>query len=434
MAKKTAADKEKPILLVDVSNLVYRQAFKLRFLKRGDGRPTGGVFGTVRSLLSWAKDFRVIAVFDGSPIDRMLLLDSYKSGRTDTVIDAAPQGQVPSIHVGETLQPVPFDQREEALEAEPLPENTTTLKTLVREDLAYLMNYLPGFGIPVMCHPQQEADDMIGYTVLLHQLTGTELPIYVLSADKDFDQLPAAKITPSKIKLQEGKPSPKVILKDHFLLEDSFFYFPEVPQDSMLRQYPHFLLLYRALVGDSSDKITRVLTKRQLWKKDPVKGYLFDQLATLMQQTLMQQQLPVTQAPAEWQSKLSTESFCGFQLLLQRYLDSVESSISWECFNALLDETQLAGVRLNIRLTRIPFNVVKAAQETRINLIPAPGAGQKSCLVETFWQGHMDSYTDPALVHELCMNFEMSSLVKGFDTPTVAMTGWQSNTALEKQV
>ena len=171
---------EKPYLFVDLSNLVYKNSASLHFLRTPDGLATGGVFGTIRNLLSWSQKFKVWVFVDGYGSQRRDLIKGYKTGRKDSLLpSAAPKdpselrgARVDTEVVDEVAHWVESQEQFSALEAQVVQEFNPvheSLKQTVYGHIAVLTACLPNFGFPVVFHSEFEADDLIGATVFLRE-------------------------------------------------------------------------------------------------------------------------------------------------------------------------------------------------------------------------------------------------------------------------
>lgn len=189
-------------VLVDGNNLAHRakHVYKLSH----HGLDTSILYGVLRSLTVMYKKFspyRIVVCFDdGIPAQRKEL-SFYKSNR----------------HVDET---------EEYL--------------LTREQIAKLASWLPNFGFITSKVKGYEADDVIAaHTRKLIALISEPKKILVVSGDKDMYQLVGPKVDVSDP------------MNDLLVTVDNFESITGIPLKSWL--------LYRALVGDSSDKIPGVV-------------------------------------------------------------------------------------------------------------------------------------------------------------------------------
>ena len=83
------------LLLIDAANVLYRAFFAISSLTTRDGRPTNALFGFVRMLKQWERLWRPThwaVVFDeGTPPERLALLDTYKANRAPTPDALRPQ-------------------------------------------------------------------------------------------------------------------------------------------------------------------------------------------------------------------------------------------------------------------------------------------------------------------------------------------------------
>lgn len=201
-------DVEYTVILVDGNNLAHRarHVYKLSHL----GQDTSILYGVLRSLAGYYKRFkpyRIVVCFDhGYPASRKQLVPTYKAGR-----------------------------------AEAHAEDIEWIEAL--RQLNKLYEWLPKFGIMTCKIEGYEADDLIAaYSSTVPNLfQGDHQRVLVVSGDKDMYQL---------VNHSVDVCDPNSNLADRFVTVESFEQFVGVPQ--------HSYLLYRALVGDDSDKIPGV--------------------------------------------------------------------------------------------------------------------------------------------------------------------------------
>jgi len=358
---KTKTHTEKPYLFVDLSNLVYKNTASLHFLKTPSGLMTGGVFGTLRNLISWSNKFRVWVFADGYGTQRRDLIKGYKVGRKDSIIPSAAKPvalrgmtkeflhvddyahwEDPSAHTGDLL--------EEEVCQEFNPEHVSLKKTSYAH-MDTLVKCLTDFGFPLVYHKDFEADDMIGAAVYLKERLGSQtLPeIYIVSTDKDFDQLPAHRLSPMKahLKYATGK-SP---ISGYALLgATTLANFPEIPEDSILRSQPFALSLYRSVVGDVSDKIKGIMTTLRAWKKDPEGNYNVEKIIKVMLDTLGN---PVDYLSYTW-------------ALDQAFLDPA-------AFQVKLGDRVPEAVVTNLHVIKLPIDLVRTAAEPIVRAYQGDG-------------------------------------------------------------
>lgn len=184
-------------LLIDASGLIYRSFFALPPLTSPTGRPTGALFGFIRSFLkvnSKLSPTHVVAVFDGpeNKKSRLAIYSDYKA----------------------TRKPTPNELIEQIEEAK---------------------KFCELFGIPVLAERGVEADDTIA-TITDWALRETSSTIFVCSADKDLAQLVAQRV--------------RIInpAKDDKILDEA-----GVTEEWGL--HPEQMCDYFALVGDASDNV-----------------------------------------------------------------------------------------------------------------------------------------------------------------------------------
>lgn len=144
--------------IVDGHYLLHRVMHvpQLRMLSTKEGKPTGGVFGTIKSLRStvatWSEIRRLVVVFDGGHSKRRLkLFPGYKNRKRNEDVD--PDG--------------------------------LTYQQKFGMQLNYLRFVLPRLGVKVVKLPGREGDDVVGF---LARELDDQLKI-VVSDDKDMYQL-----------------------------------------------------------------------------------------------------------------------------------------------------------------------------------------------------------------------------------------------------
>ena len=194
-------------LVVDANNLISRSIFAsaLDDLRAG-GRFTGGIFGSLGSLRATLANPLMVGVgpiyacFDnGVPKKRLRLLPDYKQSRR------------------ESREALPEEEREKAL-----------------GQIAKCYEIWPTLGVCCLSYKEREADDVVAAVVrvLVEQ---DVLPI-VVSSDRDLFQLVARGAEVFDLRTS------KLITRDEFEQHSD-----GVPLEKWL--------LYRAIVGDSSDGI-----------------------------------------------------------------------------------------------------------------------------------------------------------------------------------
>lgn len=191
-------------VLVDGHNLAFRCLYApgMSALADRQGRPTGAILGFLRSLGALKKRFpeaRLYVAWDGSSDRRKAMFADYKANRPSRGAS------------GEQV----FDQ------------------------IGFLKEVLPKFGIWQVYNPEEEADDVIA-TLVRGDLKNQHNVIY--STDKDF----LALVTDTTLVLMPGAGSRKEILYDIDGVVDTFGVSPaRLPQ-------------LRAFCGDTSDNIPGV--------------------------------------------------------------------------------------------------------------------------------------------------------------------------------
>ena len=196
-------------ILIDGMNLAYRSHLSLKSAKGADGRPSGMLFGFIRTLTTLKKRFRqysFVVVWDNKPTHKYDVLPEYKSGRTK--LDSSVFDQVDKIK--ELLASLNVTQYEVA---------------------------------------DQEADDVIATLVEGYKKDNSG-SIIVYTNDKDMLQL----VDGDKV----------VVLKPKVGTYDEIIY----NNEAVIERFgvePNLLAVFRSFDGDSSDNIkgvSRVRRKR----------------------------------------------------------------------------------------------------------------------------------------------------------------------------
>jgi len=191
-------------IIIDGNNLAVRcgKAPGLDQLKDKQGQPTGVIVGFLRSLASLRKrypDARIFVCWDGSSQRRKAIFPGYKEGRT------------------------PFDGYAQIL---------------------WLRDALPEFGVVQIWNEQEEADDVIASLIHL-RLSDQENIVY--STDRDLLQLVSG-TTKLLYPSIAGKPE-KLYDVDAVRLEYGID--------------PSKMVMFRAFLGDTSDKIPGIPRLRE---------------------------------------------------------------------------------------------------------------------------------------------------------------------------
>lgn len=201
-------DEGERILIVDGLNLFLRNFAVLNYINT-DGTHIGGLGGFLRSLGSLVKQLKptsIYVVFDGvgSSVNRKNLLPEYKSGRNVLRVNK-----------------VSFSSQEK--------ENESKTNQII-----HLIHYLQCLPIKILSLDGVEADDIIAY--LSKELTiNKKNKTYIVSADNDFLQLVDENILMYR-SVEKEFVTPQTVKQKYGV-------------------YPHNFLLYKTLMGDSSDKI-----------------------------------------------------------------------------------------------------------------------------------------------------------------------------------
>ena len=197
--KLTNLGKNHMLTLIDGNSLLFRAYYGVHSrLTRADGTPTGAVYGffnMILPILASAKpDDAFICVFDASRITfRQDIYPEYKMNRTATPADLITQGQM-------------------------------------------IQSGLMSLGMPVLCVPGVEADDVIA--TLAHQNCTTTNATRIITSDKDLMQLVS-----DCVFLYDG-------MKNR-----------EIRTDAVLEKFgvkPHQVIDVQSLMGDSSDNVPGV--------------------------------------------------------------------------------------------------------------------------------------------------------------------------------
>ncbi|MBS7386672.1 MAG: DNA polymerase I, partial [Alphaproteobacteria bacterium] len=187
------------LTLIDGNSLLFRAYYGVHSrLTRADGTPTGAVYGffnMILPILASAKpDDAFICVFDASRITfRQDIYPDYKMNRTATPADLIAQGQM-------------------------------------------IQSGLMSLGMPVLCVPGVEADDVIA--TLARQNCTTTNATRIITSDKDLMQLVS-----DCVFLYDG-------MKNR-----------EIRTDAVLEKFgvkPHQVIDVQSLMGDSSDNVPGV--------------------------------------------------------------------------------------------------------------------------------------------------------------------------------
>lgn len=187
------------LTLIDGNSLLFRAYYGVHSrLTRADGTPTGAVYGffnMILPILATAKpDDAFICVFDASRITfRQDIYPDYKMNRTATPADLIAQGQM-------------------------------------------IQSGLMSLGMPVLCVPGVEADDVIA--TLARQNCTTTNATRIITSDKDLMQLVS-----DCVFLYDG-------MKNR-----------EIRTDAVLEKFgvkPHQVIDVQSLMGDSSDNVPGV--------------------------------------------------------------------------------------------------------------------------------------------------------------------------------
>jgi len=201
-------DEGERILIIDGLNLFLRNFAVLNYIN-SEGTHIGGLGGFLRSLGSLVKQLKptsIYIVFDGvgSSVNRKNLLPEYKSGRNVLRVNKSS-----------------FDSQET--------ENESKTNQII-----HLIHYLQCLPVKILSLDGVEADDIIAF--LSKELTKDKKnKAYIVSADNDFLQLVDENISMYR-SVEKEFVNPKSVKEKYGV-------------------YPHNFLLYKTLMGDSSDKV-----------------------------------------------------------------------------------------------------------------------------------------------------------------------------------
>ncbi|MBV9463928.1 MAG: hypothetical protein JO317_06840 [Verrucomicrobiae bacterium] len=187
------------VFLIDSSNLYYRCFHAIQKLTNSKGFPTNAIHGVLKTLRLWMRTHNpdhIALVVDGETCqERLDLLPGYKA----------------------TRKPMPDDLK---------------LQMPILGELTELL------GIPSLCDPKQEADDLIATLAVQARAAGHD--VVVASNDKDFFQL-----------LEPGVTILRQTPKESVRVDEAW-----LAKEWGLR--PDQIVDYLSLVGDSVDEIPGV--------------------------------------------------------------------------------------------------------------------------------------------------------------------------------
>ncbi|MEI8593930.1 DNA polymerase I [Photobacterium sp. Hal280] len=188
---------ENPLILIDGSSYLYRAYHASPNFTNSDGEPTGAVYGVVNMLRSMLRQFateHIAVVFDAKgKTFRDELYPEYKAHRP------------------------------------PMPDD-------LRAQIEPLHAIIKAMGLPLICEPGVEADDVIG--TLARQASQAGMPVLISTGDKDMAQLVDENVT--LINTMTG------VVMDPDGVREKFGIGPELIID------------YLALMGDKVDNIPGV--------------------------------------------------------------------------------------------------------------------------------------------------------------------------------
>lgn len=145
--------KENSVFMIDGTNLMHRHFYVNKDLATSDGIPTGAVYGTIKTLMNFAKNYR--------PLQMFICLDLHrKNFRNDLYAEYKNNRK-------------PTDPR-------------------LKEQFPLLEEFCQAAGLPCIKKEDFEADDLIG-SLCFHASDYNFYP-YAVSGDKDLFQLLAKNI------------------------------------------------------------------------------------------------------------------------------------------------------------------------------------------------------------------------------------------------
>tara|TARA_R110001583_G_scaffold2725_3_gene19010 strand:+ start:1871 stop:2896 length:1026 start_codon:yes stop_codon:yes gene_type:complete len=230
-------------LLIDGLNLFFRN-FAMMNMVNPDGVHIGGLGGFFRSLgamIRQTQPDKVYVVFDGasSTVNRKNLVPEYKSGRNEQ--------RVTNWEVFDSLSD----------------EHDSKIDQIVR-----VIQYLKTLPVKTLILDKVEADDIIAY--LCDKLPNQPNDkLFIISSDKDFLQLVNQNVI--VYRPMEKKYYTEEVMKEKYKMPAQNF------------------ILYKTLLGDSSDKIKGIkgLGEKGIFKKFPelTEGVLtFDDIFNICEQ------------------------------------------------------------------------------------------------------------------------------------------------------
>ena len=195
MSKKT--NSKKPVILVDGSSFLYRAFHAMPNLMNSKRQPTGAVYGIVNMLKN--------------------LLKEYEPQSMAVIFDAP----------GKTFRDDIYKEYK---------ANRSAMPDDLRTQIEWVNEIVVALGLPFLSVKGVEADDVIGTLALQAKKKNT--PVLICSGDKDLSQL----------------------VTENVLVSDTMkgvTYDTEGVKEKM-GVYPHQVIDYLALIGDSSDNIPGV--------------------------------------------------------------------------------------------------------------------------------------------------------------------------------
>ena len=188
----------KHLLLIDATAYLFRAFHAVGDLRTADGRPSGAIFGTLNMLSK--------------------LRQRHPGARIACVLDAP----------GKTFRHDLYDQYKAT--RKPTPED-------IKPQMKVLPEFIAAWGLPLVCEPGVEADDVIA--TYARQAAEAGVEVMIASSDKDLMQL----VEDGRIKLYDGMKDKNY---DSKAVETKYGVPPALMGD------------YLALVGDTSDNIPGV--------------------------------------------------------------------------------------------------------------------------------------------------------------------------------
>jgi DNA polymerase-1 len=321
------------IMVVDGNYLLTRCLMipSIQLLATKDGIPTGGVMQFLKSMFSSARavgplDKTVVCFDGGSSKRRRKIYPGYRvrEYRDELVI-------VP----GKTAQHIPVEDLERML---PTIEDGMTYRDLLHNQIRKTKTFLTLMGIPSISFKEREADDVICRVIEVNP----DADWTVLSDDKDFYQLLTGNVQICQAMYDKGKG--RVVTPINFKAEYGF---------SVKR-----FLLYKALVGDASDRVPGVKGIGDARAKEIVAG-VDKPSRRCVENFCNGHRLAAFKAVASMDNieilkrnfqlfDMQKESFSKEELRLMNKVLSRNLPIQWKRLHDMVDELELNSLKGNL--------------------------------------------------------------------------------------